>query len=407
MTALNYYKAIIDYMVSKDIKPIVILGTGYPEWVLSYISQYTTCQQGVTSYPTISELSNINNNSKYIKGKNNLARREDILRILGLRINESEVKQLVNNIIKKSIKYFNRNTEIELIGHIKRECPYYYEVSAKGYLTQNDIENIVKLCPSLPLKINKGYIKDHTVYVKPLPQTLSLLQQDTNILSVICEEYMEPVIEGAYWYAFMVSYYLGNKVTYYQLGNELNHFVDPMPSEYDTAYIESLANGVDMGESYRDSNYLTIINVFADITGWENTLRDWLTLSSEEIDIIAIDHYPGTWTLTYFNDWSPLDSLIQMAQEYNKMPAIMETGYPSSGYGHTEEGQKYYIDVAFDAIVQKTQNNYIAFLSWYMLWDESPISCELGYCGWGVLRENFTIKPAWYTLKNWFTDRLG
>jgi len=40
-----------------------------------------------------------------------------------------------------------------------------------------------------------------------------------------------------------------------------------------------------------------------------------------------------------------------------------------------------------------------------MLWDE-PGSEEFGYSGWGVLREDFSKKPAWYKLRDWFTNRL-
>ncbi len=95
----------------------------------------------------------------------------------------------------------------------------------------------------------------------------------------------------------------------------------------------------------------------------------------------------------------------------------METGYPTSGFivfctvPHSEEGQEQYINIAFNSIVQRAQNSHIVFLTWYMLWDESPPACEsilIGkYCNWGVLREDFSKKPGWYTLKDWFTNKLG
>jgi len=134
------------------------------------------------------------------------------------------------------------------------------------------------------------------------------------------------------------------------------------------------------------------------------------------IDVEAIDHYPGTWyglpwSTSVWSDWHSLDELISIAQSYGKVPAIMETEYPSDGPGHSESNQAQYIDVAFGEIMKRAQNTYIAFLSWYMLWDE-PNSCEyiilyvLGYCGWGVLRSDFSKKPAWDTLSYWFKYKL-
>ncbi len=55
----------------------------------------------------------------------------------------------------------------------------------------------------------------------------------------------------------------------------------------------------------------------------------------------------------------------------------METGYPTIDWWdtHSESNQVDYINIAFNAIMQRAQNHYIAFLTWYMLWDE-PRSCE-------------------------------
>ena len=158
-----------------------------------------------------------------------------------------------------------------------------------------------------------------------------------------CDEIMETV------YAKKVAEYLWYRVAYYQLGNELNHFIDLMPSEYDAAYIEALGRGVidgDPGLRYK------IVNVFADWLGWVEALKSWLDSSGNVIDIIAIDHYPGTWT---WYDWLPLDSLIQIAQEYNKIPAIMETGFPSSSWDHIThtEGNKHLMLMRYSMILCK------------------------------------------------------
>ncbi len=382
-TALEYYGKIIDYMLDKGIRPIVILGTGYPDWVEDLIYSYYLCQaEPMPASKEINRATLIDNTIKL------------------------SLSKLIKDAMARSKKHFNPIAELKLIEYVKRVCPAYYYASAKGYLTRDEVIKIVKECPRLPIKISLVYLKEDRILVISLPQKYRELKMlvsrvTSQISSTLndCDEIMETVLEKAYLYAKKVAEYLWYRVAYYQLGNELNHFIDLMPSEYDAAYIEALGRGVidgDPGLRYK------IVNVFADWLGWVEALKSWLDSSGNVIDIIAIDHYPGTWT---WYDWLPLDSLIQIAQEYNKIPAIMETGFPSSGWGHTEEDQASYVDMAFNDIMQRAQSNYIAFLSWYMLWDE-PGSEELGYSGWGVLREDFSKKPAWYKLRDWFTNKL-
>lgn len=81
LTALNYYKTIIDYMKSKGISPIVILGTGYPEWVRSYIDSYWECQRLSSSslLPLLPSASSVNG----LRG--GLVSRDELLRMLGVK----------------------------------------------------------------------------------------------------------------------------------------------------------------------------------------------------------------------------------------------------------------------------------------------------------------------------------
>ncbi len=126
--------------------------------------------------------------------------------------------------------------------------------------------------------------------------------QSVATTAVYCDELMQVVLEQTYLYAKKVAEHLGDEIMYYQLGNELNHFVDKMPSEYDAAYIEALGKGVLDGDP---DTWRTIVNVFANWIGWADALTSWLESSSYIIDIIAIDHYPGTWTPSGYDDWTP------------------------------------------------------------------------------------------------------
>ncbi len=201
-------------------------------------------------------------------------------------------------------------------------------------------------------------------------------------------------MQKAYQYSKAMASSFGQDIDYYQLGNELNHPLDLIPFDWDATFIYWLSQGL-----YEDpSDHIGIVNVFADWTRWEMNLESWLdtlkTLPSDTIEIVAIDHYPGTWEGKRFDDWSQLDKLIEIAN--------METGYPAYGDDHSEEKQAEYINVAFNEIMERAKKHYIEFLSWYMLWDE-PGSEELDYTGWGVLRRDFSKKPRWYALQKWFT----
>ena len=387
--ALRYYREVISYMLSKGIKPIAIIGTGYLDWVEQLIMKYYLCWHGVNYiFPFNIPLSHI----ATIPG------------------NKGPLK-FIRDVMIKSEMYFNPVVEIELIDYVKRVCLDLYYASAKGYLTREELIDIMRKCPMIPLKISSiGY--NDKIFVQPLPYAYKVLKLKafTRVFpgvsasyTAFCEICMLTVLEKAYEYAKKVAEYLGDLIDYYQLGNELNHFLDPIPPWYDPAYIAALGKSVAEGDP---DEYHTIVNVIVDYHPWSLTLRLWLNSAGHVIDIVAIDHYPGTWTpQESWSHWEELDELIKIAKDYGKVPAIMETGYPSEGGDHTEERQESYIDVAFSEIMKRAQRHYIAFLSWYMLWDE-PESKELFYYGWGVLRRDFSKKPAWYRLKDWFTNKL-
>ncbi len=222
-------------------------------------------------------------------------------------------------------------------------------------------------------------------------------------------------MQKAYQYSKVVASSFGQDIDYYQLGNELNHPYDQMPAEWDAPFIYWLSQGL-----YEDpTDHIGIINVYADWYGWKDILKSWLdtlkNLPTDTIGVIAVDHYPGTWPIPSpipnYDDWSPLDKIINIAKDYNKKPAIMETGFPSGCIDgipcfHSEDKQVEYIKIAFNAIMKRAKNYNIEFLSWYMLWDE-PGSEELWYTGWGVLRQDFSKKPGWFALHDWFKQLSG
>jgi len=356
------------------------------------------------------------------------------------------IRDAVKKSVEAYLKHGGPETELKTIEHIVKTCPDYYKASAKGFLTREELAEISKKCPALPIKVSPAELEKGVVYVKPLLQTYKALKRavksgssvastcGANVLSEAyttnncvqqCYYYITAFLNEAYQYAKVVAsvlrrleYEPWNLVAYYQLGNEQNHFIDPVPDQFDAAFIEALGRGVNDGDPGR----YKIVNAFANWPGWDSALKSWLGSAGGFIDIVAIDHYPGTWsgdplTSSSWGDWTPLDKLISIANSYGKTPVIMETGYPSEAYPlnipgniRNENMQAQYINTAFSEIMKRTQNAYIAFLTWYMLWDEQPETCEniafVKYCGWGVLRPDFSKKPAWDTLSYWFKYRL-
>ncbi len=100
---------------------------------------------------------------------------------------------------------------------------------------------------------------------------------------------------------------LGYLITYYQL--ELNHPADPIQMWDDPQYIKALYDGI----SEHDYYFKTIVNAFADWAQWDYWLKYWLNSVGNCIDIVAIDHYPGTWAYESYDHWNELDTLFSIA----------------------------------------------------------------------------------------------
>jgi hypothetical protein len=159
---------------------------------------------------------------------------------------------------------------------------------------------------------------------------VSLYQSDPEAFWARYESYVDKAITPfADWLAHV------------QIWNEPNHIIDPIGSEDDhqlfvrgAAIVRARAPGV-----------RTYANVMANLVGWEEAVTDWVVKSGDAIDVIGIDHYPGTWTASSFSDWAPFDILITRINDpadawYGKLGAVMETGYSSWMAVTADEGRQ-------------------------------------------------------------------
>lgn len=224
--------------------------------------------------------------------------------------------------------------------------------------------------------------------------------------------------KNAFWeewkeFCEYISWTYGYDIYYYQISNEENHPLNGdlvadgkfLRGDEDTAFKIAYE-----GVARYDSSFETIVNVYADWPDWAKRLEEWSSgIAKDYIDILAIDHYPGTWTWTDFADWGPLDSLIGICNKYNKKGAIMETGYSTynDSVGHGRDEQEAFINTALPIIKSKSStqnvdnpNNRVLLCCWYELYDENT-----GGGGWidyhcGICATDGTPKEAYDNLRD-------
>ncbi|MEM1526356.1 MAG: hypothetical protein QXH10_07055 [Ignisphaera sp.] len=217
------------------------------------------------------------------------------------------------------------------------------------------------------------------------------------------------LIDYVYSYAYNVSRAFKPYVEIYQLGNELNLTFNVSPqSIIGIDFIEALCRGIVDGAGDK----VKIVNIAIDYMGWRKFLHKILTDLRKCVDIIGIDHYPRTWSFAGHHDWRILKSVYGDVEKYGKSLAITEIGFSTElrilnkVVIKREIEQARFVNTAFSSIINMVREIPIKFIVWYMLWDENPISCEpssgLGWCGWGVLRTDFSKKPGWFALKRVF-----
>lgn len=104
------------------------------------------------------------------------------------------------------------------------------------------------------------------------------------------------------------------------------------------------------------------INILAGILGWQATLENLLRASGSAIDIVGLDYYPGTWTVSSNSDaanWNQFVDFIAKNEAtsgsplYRRPLAILETGYATNvQYWRGEEQQVRYLRTLGDAMKQ-------------------------------------------------------
>ena len=196
-------------------------------------------------------------------------------------------------------------------------------------------------------------------------------------------------------------------VDHYQLWNEPNHLIDIVSEEDDWELIHRA--GVIIREL--DPTAMLAVNAMTNILNWEDSVTRWIQLAGDEIDVIGIDHYPGTWACCDYSDWTPLETLIERINDpadvwYGKAGAVMETGFSSWAFAVADEGsQETWINESLTRLhsiieeANRTQENRILFGNYYQLIDVDTdgIGQEAHF---GIVHSDFTHKQGYFALQS-------
>jgi hypothetical protein len=141
---------------------------------------------------------------------------------------------------------------------------------------------------------------------------------------------------------------LGSFCNAYQLMNEPNGPIYRFFSAQDAA--TATRNGAAIIKRETPSCSIAV-NISMEIWGWREYLEQLLRSSGAAIDIVGLDHYPGTWTIGQQNRWFEivqLGRLIAAAAPdspwFNRRLTIMETGFSTNRAFRGESQQLAYFD---------------------------------------------------------------
>jgi hypothetical protein len=151
------------------------------------------------------------------------------------------------------------------------------------------------------------------------------------------------------WCRFVetVAAELGTQCNGYQLMNEPNNPV------YKFFALEDVPSAFVRGASIVRSvnpEATVSINVTMELWGWRTYLADVLRLSGRSIDIVGVDHYPGTWTVGIRqNRWNEVIQIADIIASapvgspwFNRRLAIIETGFSTNAIMRDQERQSEY-----------------------------------------------------------------
>jgi hypothetical protein len=218
-------------------------------------------------------------------------------------------------------------------------------------------------------------------------------------------------------YAAAVGETVGDLVADVQLWNEPNHIVDVPDGDADVCLFLEGRRGLELGRQRAgagDGPLRTYINLLVDGhdapigPSWQTDVDFYMERGAgSAIDVIGIDHYPGTWAI---GDWGGniLDRLFALGLRHGKEVAILETGFSTAGCIlplNTEPAEVGWIDSQLPRIRAKASDPAVhrgvrlVLANWFKLDDRPATDCWDLEDNFGVVRQDRTRKPAFDALR--------
>ena len=157
-----------------------------------------------------------------------------------------------------------------------------------------------------------------------------------------------------------------------QLWNELNH----LPSHWIRSGACELLSALGRGARRANATAQLWVNAMADDPLWHRAVDGWIDCAGGYIDAVGVDHYPGTWTLSSWTDWAPLDRLLDATATSwaGRAAGVLETGYSSwSSIVASEDMQASWVNASLPAMRERVRAAGAAsrfeVANWYTLLD--------------------------------------
>jgi len=189
-----------------------------------------------------------------------------------------------------------------------------------------------------------------------------------------------------------------------QLWNELNH----LPSHWIRSGACELLSALGRGARRVNATAQLWVNAMADDPLWHRAVDGWIDCAGTHIDAVGVDHYPGTWTLSSWTDWAPLDRLLNATAATGawagRAAGVLETGYSSwSTVVASEAMQASWVNASLPAMRERVRAAGAAsrfeVANWYTLLDGVHTGVPPEEAHFGVLRPGtLERKPAFEVL---------
>lgn len=203
---------------------------------------------------------------------------------------------------------------------------------------------------------------------------------------------------------------LGTGVGYYQLGNEFNTVLDPIPESWDGRVFREARAEIDRYHAKHPSwRVKTVINVCDTFyLPWHAHLERVMREASAAIDVVGYDFYGGNYS--HLNDWSAwpgLAYLTDVMRRYGKDGAICETGCPAFlGEGRQARWITESPRALLRAIAQSPEREHFLYAAFYELVDASELPPF--YPGteatFGLVSQDGRLKPGFTAFKEVIAD---